>query len=85
MAASLNGLDVLVFTGGVGERSVIIRERACAGLAFLGVAIDGPANGAIGDGDADITAAESAVRTLVVHAREDVIIARAARRLVDLG
>jgi acetate kinase len=85
MAAALNGLDVLVFTGGVGERSAIIRERACAGLAFLGVAIDGAANAGVGDDDVDISAAGAAVRTVVVHAREDIIIARAARRLVDLG
>jgi acetate kinase len=85
MAAALNGLDVLVFSGGVGERSAIIREQTCAGLTFLDVAIDGAANSAVGDDDVDISASESAVRTLVVHAREDVIIARAARRLVDLG
>jgi acetate kinase len=42
MAAALGGLDVLVFTGGVGERSAEIRERACARLAFLGVGDDGP-------------------------------------------
>jgi acetate kinase len=85
MAAALNGVDVLVFSGGVGERSAIIREQTCAGLTFLDVAIDGAANSAVGDDDVDISASESAVRTLVVHAREDVIIARAARRLVDLG
>jgi len=85
MAAALDGLDALVFTGGVGERSAILRQRTCAGLAFLGVAIDDVANGAVGDDDVDITVVGAAVRTLVVHAREDVIIARAARRLVDLG
>jgi acetate kinase len=41
MAAALGGLDVLVFTGGVGEHSAEIRERACARLAFLGVGSGG--------------------------------------------
>jgi acetate kinase len=43
MAAALGGLDVLVFTGGVGEHSAEIRERACARLAFLGVGDGGSA------------------------------------------
>ena len=40
MAAALGGLDVLVFTGGVGEHVAEIRARAAAGLEFLGVAVD---------------------------------------------
>jgi acetate kinase len=43
MAAALGGLDILVFTGGAGEHSAELRERACARLAFLGVADGGPA------------------------------------------
>ena len=52
MAASLDGLDVLVFTGGVGERSAEIRRRAVAGLGFLGVEIDDQRNDNAG-GDAE--------------------------------
>ncbi len=48
MTASLGGLDVLVFTGGVGERAPVIRERTCRDLAFLGVAVDPTANEAPG-------------------------------------
>ena len=44
MAASLGGLDALVFTGGVGERSAPVRALAAEGLGFLGVALDGRAN-----------------------------------------
>jgi len=79
MSASLGGLDVLVFTGGVGERSAEIRAGAAGGLAFLGVAIDAGAN-AGADGDADISAARASVKTVVVRAREDVQIARETRR-----
>ena len=78
MAAAMDGLDVLVFTGGVGERSGEIRRRAAAGLGFLGVAIDADADGA-GDPDADVSAPGAAVRTLVVRAREDLQMAREVR------
>jgi acetate kinase len=78
MAASLGGLDVLVFTGGVGEQSADVRERAAAGVSFLGVAVD-PAANAEARGDGDITAAGAAVRTLVIEAREDREIARLVR------
>ncbi len=82
MTAALGGLDVLVFTGGVGERSADVRERAAAGVSFLGVSIDAAANAAA-DGDVEITAAGAAVRTLVVVAREDLEIAHLTR--VALG
>ncbi len=81
MAAGLGGLDVLVFTGGVGEHAPAIRAGAAEGLGFLGVAIDDRLNqGARGDGE--IGVAHAPVRTLLVHAREDLEIARQARRLV---
>jgi acetate kinase len=80
MAVSLGGLDALVFTGGVGENSFWARERVCAELAFLGVALDDEGDGRARGGD--IAAAESKVRVVVVESREHVMIARAARRLV---
>ena len=40
MVASLNGLDVLVFTAGVGENSAIVREKTCEGLTYLGLQLD---------------------------------------------
>jgi acetate kinase len=81
MAAALGGLDALVFTAGVGEGSALVRERVCARLGFLGVELDLDANGGARP-DVDIAAAASAVRVWVVHAREDVVAARAARALV---
>jgi acetate kinase len=78
MTAALDGLDVLVFTGGVGERAATIRERAAAGLGFLGVALDAGAN-ADATADAEIGAPDAAVRTLVVTAREDLEVARQVR------
>jgi acetate kinase len=81
MAAALEGLDALVFTAGMGEGSTRVRADVCARLGFLGVELDPEANGSAVP-DADVAAAGSAVRVLVVHAREELIAARAARALL---
>ncbi len=80
MSAATGGIDVLAFTGGVGEGSAVIRRRAAGRLACLGVAVDTHRNDHA-RGDRDITAATAAVRTLVINAREDLQIAGEARRL----
>jgi acetate kinase len=84
MAASLGGLDVLVFTGGVGENAPAVRALAVAGLGFVGVAVDELRNGAI-DGDGEITAAGADGHTLVIRAREDLEIARQVRQALAAG
>jgi acetate kinase len=78
MAAALGGLDVVAFTGGVGERSAEVRTRAAAGLGFLGLRIDEALNGHASP-DVEVTADTAAVRTVVVRAREDLEIARQVR------
>jgi len=75
MAAAMNGLDALAFTGGVGEHSPRVRAAAVAGLEFLGVGLD-PAQADV-TSDADISGS-GPVRVLVVTAREDIEIARQA-------
>jgi acetate kinase len=83
MAASLGGLDALVFTGGVGERSPPVRERACEHLSHLGVALDAGRNAnAQAEPDVDVSTAGSPVRVLVVRAREDLEIARQTRAVL---
>jgi acetate kinase len=82
MAAAMGGLDAVAFTGGVGERSAVVRAAAIAGLRFLGVHLDDEENDAVGDGDLDVTYPGSPVRTLVVHAREDLEIARQVRSVL---
>jgi acetate kinase len=84
MAAALGGIDALVFTGGVGERSAPVREEACRGLGFLGVALDPEANAAA-SGDADVTAAGAGARVLVLEAREDLEIASQVRATLRAG
>ncbi|HEY6533618.1 MAG TPA: acetate/propionate family kinase [Acidimicrobiales bacterium] len=89
MVAALGGLDAVVFTGGVGERSARIRAVAVAGLSFLGLSVDVAANDALdggsaagGSGDGDVTGPGADVATLVVAAREDLEIARQVRELI---
>ncbi|MEO6122282.1 MAG: acetate/propionate family kinase [Ilumatobacteraceae bacterium] len=75
MTASLGGLDALLFTGGVGEHSPLIRARTTDRLRFLGIEIDDARN-LDASGDTNISAVGSAVATLVIEAREDLQIAR---------
>lgn len=81
MAAALGGLDVLVFTGGVGEHSSEVRSQAAAGLAFLGVSLDDQRNREA-RADGEIGAPDSPVRALVLTAREDIEIARQTRAVL---
>ncbi len=85
MAAALGGLDVLVFTGGVGEHASAVRGAACDGLAFLGVHLDRAANQDEPDSsqpDRDISAQDAPVRTLIIEAREDLQIAHETRQVL---
>ena len=81
MAAAMDGLDTLVFTGGVGENAPAIRERAATGLSFLGVAVDSARN-SNAELDAEIGAAGKHVRVFAVQAREDLQIAHDVRDLL---
>lgn len=75
MAAVLGGMDALVFTGGVGENCIPLRERLGRNFAFLGLRLDERRNAAP-DGDGNLAAAESSVAVLVIHAQEEWEIAR---------
>jgi acetate kinase len=80
MAASLGGVDVIVFTAGIGENSAEIRRATCAQLGFLGVQLESEKN-ASPELDADIAAPNSQVRVLVIRAQEDWAIARECVRI----
>jgi acetate kinase len=83
MATSAGGLDVLVFTGGVGERSAPVRAGAADRLGWLGVRVDAARNGTVGSGGVtDITGPDGAVRVLVLEAREDLQMAHEVRALL---
>jgi acetate kinase len=83
MAASMGGVDAIAFTGGVGEGSPIIRAAACEGLGFLGTSLDAARNDAVGVEDADVSARDARVEVTVIHAREDLEIAREVRRVAS--
>lgn len=80
-AATMGGLDALVFTGGVGERAPAIRAAAADGLAFLGIEVDSDANRSAVD--EEISAAGAPVRTLVITSREDLEIAHQTREVLS--
>jgi acetate kinase len=82
MTASLGGLDAIVFTGGVGERSAPIRAMTADGLGYLGIDLDPARNAADGEGDREIGRAGAAVRALVIASREDVQIASEVRAVL---
>ena len=77
----MGGLDALVFTGGVGENSAVVRERACAAAAFLGVELDRARN-EHGVADSVLSPPGRPVAVTLVAAREDLEMARQARALL---
>lgn len=79
LAAALGGLDMLVFTGGIGEHAAAVRAEVCQGLAHLGLAIDPRRNGSNQD---TISAADSRCRVRVIPTNENLMVARHAARLV---
>jgi acetate kinase len=81
MSATLGGVDALVFTAGVGERSQEIRKRVCENLDYLGLELDRTANETCKP-DGDIATPASKARILVITTREDLTIMRETRRLV---
>jgi acetate kinase len=84
MAATLGGVDALVFTAGVGENSPRIRAFVCENTGYLGLLLDPAANETCRP-DADISRPDSAARVLVIATREDLTILRETRRVLALS
>ena len=82
MIAVLDGIDVLVFTAGIGENSPQVRAAACASFGFLGLKLDATKNAQL-SADQDISLPDSAVRVLTIRAQEDWAIARECWRLIS--
>ena len=80
-AAAMGGLDVIVFTGGIGENDPSVMERSCSELEFMGVEIDGKRNASEGP-EKIISREGSRVSVLVIPANEELMIARETLRLV---
>lgn len=79
-AAAMNGVDAIVFTGGIGENSARLRAAVCSNLTYLGVRLDREANE--GRGEREITEPGSPVAVWVIPTNEELVIARDTRDLV---
>ncbi|MFT7007782.1 MAG: acetate kinase [Colwellia sp.] len=79
LVSTLNGLDVIVFTAGIGEKSAQIREQICAHLAWLGVALDLKENR---QHNGVISQVDSKIKVLVIPTNEEVVIAQATQKIL---
>ena len=80
-AAEMGGVDVVVFTAGLGENSISAREEICKGLEFLGITIDAEKNNVRGK-DAEISKDGASVKVFVIPTNEELMIARDTMNLV---
>lgn len=81
-AAALGGVDVVVFTAGVGENQTGTRAQACKGLEFMGIKIDEAKNATIHGEEAIISTPDSKVKVVVVPTDEEIVIARDTKELI---
>ena len=79
----MNGVDAVIFTGGIGERSPEVREKAIGGLEFMGIELDQERNQALTDGEGEVSTDNSKVRVLVVPTNEEKTIARDVVRVLN--
>ena len=82
-AAEMGGVDIIVFTGGVGENQTGVRENVCAPLAFMGVEIDKELNAKTRGTETVISTPQSKVKVVVVPTDEELMIARDTREIVS--
>ncbi len=81
-AVTMNGVDVIVFTAGVGEKGPITREDVCNYLGFMGVELDKEKNDATKDKEIDISTPNSKVKVWVIPTNEELMIARETMNLI---
>ena len=81
-AVAMNGIDYIIFTGGVGENQINIRKGICEQLAFMGVELDEDANNSRGE-EKVISKVSSKVKVYVIPTNEELMIAKETQRLVQ--
>ena len=79
---AMNGIDYIVFTGGVGENQINIRKGICDKLSFMGVKTDDEANSARGE-EKEISASDSKIKVYVIPTNEELMIAKETVRLIE--
>lgn len=82
-AAAMNGLDAVLFTGGIGENASDLREKVCEDMDFFGIKIDKSVNDGLRGKLAKISAADSKVEVWVVPTNEELLIARDTLALIS--
>jgi len=82
MLIELGGVDVIVFTGGIGENGVGIRSGVCAGLEEFGIALN-PSLNAKAKGESRISGENSRVQIWTIPTNEELIVARQTKHLLD--
>ena len=82
-AAAMNGLDAVLFTGGIGENEALVRSMACADMDFLGIKLDEEVNASVRGKLCKISAADSKVEVWIVPTNEELLIARDTLALVN--
>lgn len=82
-AAEMGGLDIIVFTGGVGENQTGVRENVCKPLGFMGVEIDKAVNDSVRGKEAVISTASSRVKVCVIPTDEELMIAKDTEAIVS--
>ena len=83
-AAAMNGINYIVFTGGVGENQIKIRQGICEKLKFMGVEIDEELNNQRGE-EKEVSKPESKIKVFVIPTNEELMIAKETKRLVELN
>ncbi len=81
--AVLNGLDVLAFTGGMGERGAHVRARICRNLDYLGIYLDEQLNAACFGKEGIISPSDASVKVMVIPANEEIIVARETGAVIN--
>ena len=81
-AAAMGGIDALIFTGGIGENADSTRRGVCKGLEFLGIKIDENINTGLRGKEANLSAADSSTKVLVIPTNEELVIARDTKEIV---
>ena len=81
-AAAMGGVDAILFTGGIGENGVDVREKICEGLEFLGLEFDSAANKGVRGKDVIISKPSSRVKVMITTTDEEYVIANDTYSLV---
>jgi len=87
-AAIMGGIDCIIFSGGIGEKSIYVREKVLEGMEFMGVKIDYTRNKEIADGQGLISADysyDSRAKIFVIPTNEEIVVAYFTKRVVEEG